>query len=323
MRVKYIDAAKGHLMLLVILGHILIVLNPDYTKLYCTLPQAFIYTFHMPAYFILHGLVFHVKKWHDQSAQKFVMHRLRTLIVPYCFFEVIGIIWKMIFFRQSFLTGVYNLITIRCNVGADWFLVAMFMGGLLFLIYVKCQNRVYGIASTIACFILPMVMSGNQLLIVLGRGLLAYAFIMCGCMLRKLFLNEKTKTLAWLFVSLVVTAWVAVINLKFGENDFYSCTIHNPLAFCVGGISGTILIISLSRKLLCELITEVIGRHTLTIMGTHQLAIYLVTDLFPAMKNGTLVHGLMLALTIAIFEVPVVWFIDGYLRSFTGKHARN
>lgn len=49
-RLKYIDTAKGYLMLLVVLGHVLIVLNPYYANLYYTAPQAFIYTFHMPLF---------------------------------------------------------------------------------------------------------------------------------------------------------------------------------------------------------------------------------------------------------------------------------
>ena len=35
-RVEYVDTAKGYLMLLVVIGHVLIVLNPEYNKLYYT-----------------------------------------------------------------------------------------------------------------------------------------------------------------------------------------------------------------------------------------------------------------------------------------------
>ena len=82
-RVKYIDTTKGYLMLLVIIGHVLIVLNPNYDTIYFTVPQAFIYTFHMPAFFILHGIVFDMNKWRCQSLRIFVVRRLQTLIVPY------------------------------------------------------------------------------------------------------------------------------------------------------------------------------------------------------------------------------------------------
>ncbi len=322
MRLRYIDTAKGYLMLLVILGHVLIVINPDYSILWCRLPQAFIYTFHMPAFFILHGLVFPADKWRSQPAGSFVLSRIRTLLLPYCFFEMIGILWRKALFQQSFSTGIYHMVTIRCNVGADWFLVALFMGSLLFLLYLKHPHRICGILSVMASFLLPMGMSGNQVLIVLGRGLLAYAFLMTGYLLRPLFLSREAKRPVWLLASLGVTALVTIIGLKFGGNDFYSCLVRNPLTLCLGGISGTLLVIGFSRMWQGKIITDIMGRHTLPIMGTHQLAIYLFTYLFPMISKGNPLQGLLLVLTIAVFELPVVWFIDKYLGLFLGKAAR-
>lgn len=321
-RVKYIDTAKGYLMILVVIGHVLIVLNPDYDKIYFTAPQAFIYTFHMPAFFLLHGIVFNMDKWREQSLKLFVLRKLQTLMIPYCFFEVLGIIWRKLFFNQSLVTGLYNMVTMRCNVGADWFLPAMFLGSLLLWIYVKNPNRIYAIVTTVASFLFPMFMNGNQFRIVLGRGLLAYAFIMCGCIFKSLFLNDKVKSVVWFTVSLMVTAIVAVFGLRYGGNDFYSCTVQNPLALWIGGMSGSVLIIGISRILHCKMITYIIGNHTLLIMGTHQLAIYAMTALVPALTGGTVIYGMLLLLGIAVFEMPVVWFIDRYLGIFIGKQTK-
>lgn len=311
-RVKYIDVAKGYLMLLVIFGHVLIVLNPNYSKLYYTAPQAFIYVFHMPGFFIIHGIIFDVEKWRKRSVKNFVVRKLQTLIIPYLTFEIIGMVGRMIIYKQSLSTGLYNLITIRCNIGADWFLPALFLGSLIFWIYVKHPNRVYGTITTIACFLLPMLMSQNQFLIVIGRGLLAYAFIMIGCMFKSLFLSEKTKEIFCIIGSLLMTAIVAVIGLKYGANDFYSCTVRNPFLLFVGGCSGTILTIGFSRILQCKIVTEYIGNHTLSIMGTHQLVIYAITALIPNMYGGTIFNGLLFLCAIVCFEIPAVWILDHY-----------
>ena len=152
-RVEYVDTAKGYLMLLVVIGHVLIVLNPHYAKLYYTAPQAFIYTFHMPAFFIIHGILFDVEKWQERSTKEFFVRRFQTLMIPYCFFELIGMLWRIAFFGQSLWTGLYNLVTVRCNVGADWFLPAMFLGGLLFMVYVRHPSRIYGVVSAALCFL--------------------------------------------------------------------------------------------------------------------------------------------------------------------------
>ena len=318
-KIKYIDTTKGYLMISVVLVHVLAVLNPNYDKIYFIVPQAFIYTFCMPAFFILHGIVFNMEKWRNEPLKVFVYSKIQTLIIPYCFFELVGIVWRALFFGQSFGTGLYNLFTIRCNVGADWFLIAMFLGSLLFWVYVKYTNRLFAILTIIICLVLPMNMNNNQLLIVFGRGMLAYVFMMCGCIFKSLFLSDKTKSVVWFVVSLILTATVAFIGLKFGENDFYSCTVHNPLMLWVGGMSGTVLLIGFSRIFKCKIVTDIIGNHTLTIMGTHQLVIYSMTTVLPTLTGGTIIDGILLLLIIFVFELPVVWFLDQYLGFFTGR----
>lgn len=321
-RIDYIDTAKGYLMLAVILGHVLIVLNPDYSKLYFTSVQAFIYVFHMPAFFVIHGILFDIEKWSKKPLKEFLIKRLQTLIIPYVFFEVIGTFWRAIFYKQPLWTGIYNLITIRCNIGADWFLPAMFLGSLLFMIYVKHPNKIYAVFSTVICFLLPMIVSGHQLLIVAGRALLAYGFIMIGSLLKSLFLSEKIKRLSYIGASLFITALSAIIGLKWGSNDFYTCSVTNPLIFAIGGISGTVLILGISQIANIRIVTNYIGKYTLSIMGTHQLAIYMMTAVAPALTGGSVISGLLLLVVIFVFEVPVVWFIERYFGRFTGRELK-
>lgn len=187
------------------------------------------------------------------------------------------------------------------------------------MVYVRHPSQIYGVVSAALCFLLPIGMSGHQVLIVIGRGLLAYAFITSGHLLRALFLSEKTKSILWIAFSLAVTAGVAVYGLKFGGNDFYPCLVQNPVTFFIGGVSGTVLIIGLSRILQCKMITDYIGNHTLLIMGTHQLAIYAMTALIPGLYGGTIMHGLVLIVVIVAFEIPVVWILDTKVGILTGK----
>lgn len=320
-RIACFDTAKACLIALVILGHILIVLNPGYDKLPYTVVQAFIYSFHMPAFFLIHGVLFNIEKWKKAAAVEFLIKRVYSMMIPYLFFEIVGIIWKAIFASQSLLTGLYNMLTVRCNVGADWFLPALFLGSLLFFIYVKHPGRVYGILSTLVCFVLPMFMSGHQITIVIGRGMLAYGFIMIGNAGKKGFQSEKLPKVLWLAASLTVTGIAAMIGLKFGGNDFYTCTVNNPILLVIGGISGTIMTLGISRILHCKMLTY-IGKHTLTIMGTHQLVIYGMTARFSSLYGGSIIKGFALLMVIIIFEIPLVWLIDRYLPFFVGGKLR-
>lgn len=307
-RFDYIDAAKAYLIALVVIGHILIIINPTYDKLYLTLIQSFIYSFHMPAFFIIHGIVFNNIKWKDMPLKDFLVKRFRSLIVPYFVFEVIGMLWKAILTKQTLLCGIYNMLTIRCNVGADWFLPALFLASILFIIYVKIPNPVYGVISTIICLIIPMWMAGNQTTIVLGRGMLAYDFIMIGNSMKRIFLSEKVSKPICFILSFFITSIVAIVGIKFGENDFYSCIVQNPIMFVIGGISGTVMIVGIARLLTSRIVT-MIGKHTLSIMGTHQLVIYALTAFYPGFRGGSIMDGFLLLAAIVVFEIVIIWLV--------------
>lgn len=320
-RIEYYDIAKAYLIFLVIIGHVLNVINPGYAKLHFSVIQSFISAFHMPAFFILHGILFNNEKWRKRHVKEFILKRVYTLIIPYLFFEIMGIIWKWILGAQDILTGLYNMVTIRCNIGADWFLPAMFMGSLLYLIYVKFTNRICGVVSVLISFILPMFMDGNQFLIVVGRGLLAYGFIMIGHVVREFLKSEHTKSIFNIILALLITGAMAVISLKWGGNDFYTCTINNPVIFIIGGLSGTYLVIGLSRLAPCN-IFSFIGRHTLTIMGTHQLAIYAWSGSILQFFENDIAKGLLLLLIIIVFEILAVCLIDNCLPFMVGRHKK-
>ena len=316
-RIEYIDTAKGLLITLVIIGHILIVLNPGYERLVLALGQSFISGFHMPAFFILHGILFNPEKWKRAALSDYIKSRTLTLLVPYVFFEILGIVVRHILYGQDWLTGFMNMVTVRCNVGADWFLPAMFMGAMLLLIHVKLSNPIIGWASAVCSLVLPMVFPKTQLGIVICRGLMGYGFIMIGYLGRKWFVRHKT-CLMPTAIAMGITVLVAIVNLKWGGNDLYSATVTNPITLIVGGISGTILVLEFSKWLSNRVLAGV-GQQSLIIMGTHQLIIYSITSLIPAVRGGHLMWGLAIFLIITLVEIPICWFLKRYFPFLVGK----
>lgn len=173
-------------------------------------------------------------------------------------------------------------------------------------------------STTAVCLLIPMLLPRQQIAIVIGRGMVAYSFIMIGYAGKQLFLSEKTKNPAWMFGALAATASIAIIGLKYGGNDLYSCSIRNPITFALGGISGTVLILGISRIVPCRMVSTA-GNHTLTIMGTHQLIIYTLCTLIPTLCGGSLLDGFMLFAVILIVEAPAVNLIEQFLPFFVGK----
>ena len=317
-RLDYIDIAKAYLIFLVIVGHILIVLNPTYSKMILSAGESWITTFHMPAFFVIHGMLFKKEKWNEKSFLEFIKVRSYSLLIPYLFFECLGIICRFIVYKQSIKDGLYNMVTIRCNVGADWFLIAMFMGCIGFWFVTRYCNHLVGMVMVLLSFSLPLLMSGNQLLIVLSRGCVAFGFIMIGYLGKKIFFDEKVKSLVWILLTFLMTSVIAIVNLKFGGNDIYAGLIQSPLTLYIGGVSGTLFILGIAQNIKIKG-SEIVGKHTLSIMGTHQLVIYILSAYISGFYDGNIFMGIIMLVAIILFEIPVVYLLNRYLPFLVGK----
>ena len=66
--------------------------------------------------------------------------------------------------------------------------------------------------------------------------------------------------------------------------------------------------------------TETVGQHTLTIMGTHQLIIYaFIASVGREIHEGSINYGFVLLMMIIVIEIPLVYLIDKYLYFLVGK----
>lgn len=160
-RLTYIDTTRAILITLVVLEHVLNYANPQYNIIPYTLAQEWIGAFHMPAFFVLSGLLTDGEKWRGRSAGAYFVRKARTLLVPYLFFECIAILYKHFVLRSvSLLEGLRLMATVRCNVGADWFLPAMFLACALYYLYIRFPHRAaWGIGGAALLLGLPFMMS--------------------------------------------------------------------------------------------------------------------------------------------------------------------
>lgn len=90
----YIDTTRAILITLVVLGHVLNYANPQYNVIPYTLAQEFINAFHMPAFFLLSGLLTDGEKWRSRPIDAYFVHKARTLLIPYLFFECLALLYK-------------------------------------------------------------------------------------------------------------------------------------------------------------------------------------------------------------------------------------
>ena len=79
-RISYIDNTRAILIALVVLVHILNYANPKYDIVPYVLVQQFLDSFHMPAFFILSGMLTDGEKWRGRSVGSYFLHKAKTLL---------------------------------------------------------------------------------------------------------------------------------------------------------------------------------------------------------------------------------------------------
>lgn len=310
-RIGYFDSAKAILIALVVLGHILSYANPGYDILPYSMAQSLISSFHMPAFFIISGILIDIDKWGKRSPGDYILKRVKTLVVPYFFFETVAILYKHFALgKVSLKDGLVNMLTLRCNVGADWFLPAMFFASLIFYLYIKLPKKpVWAVAAVAATLALHFVPVGHWWSVLL-RSVLGFAFMVLGNALK----GQMTAfSPAKIVTAFLLTAVCAAAELKFSiDNSFYDGILECPPLLLVAGICGAYFTLGIARYLNFKWV-RLIGENSLVIMGTHQLVLYTI----PHSSSLLWVMGTLL-LTAAV-ELIIVWLTNKLCPFLIGK----
>ena len=151
-RLDYLDLAKGIGILIVMLGHFPVDGEPHISRqLY-----DFIFSFHMPLFFIITGIIFgYNRKWEKQTFKELFIKKLKTIIYPYFTLSAVALILQtleMVFlhFGSPFdlQVTVIRTLTFR-GYNALWYLPALFFSEIVFFALEKLRvNRFIFVAVT-------------------------------------------------------------------------------------------------------------------------------------------------------------------------------
>lgn len=143
-RLTYLDMAKGLGILFVLIGHLqgdtIFSLSP-YIHPLCV----FIFSFHMPLFFIISGILLNIKDsqndkaYDDFSIKEFIKKRFKSIMVPYywfSFFYFLVVIYALIKGTIAYQTFFVNLWYVLSCYGMNvlWFLPALFFGEIIFVL---------------------------------------------------------------------------------------------------------------------------------------------------------------------------------------------
>lgn len=268
-RIEWIDVSKGIGIILVLIGHIS--LNGGLNK--------FIYSFHMPLFFILSGFTFKLAK-----KENFIKNKINTILIPYFSFSLLSYIYWFLIERKirsqevSLMHAFSNIFIARpgsenyiFNVSL-WFLPTIFILQLLMYFFTKTKNyNRYLVKSIMFTLILGYISSnyleinlpwgGNIVLIVLPLFLFGY--------LLSIHIDKVESINIINLKSFMIFICILIIISKYLSIDLNNLKVSNYILFIFTSILGFIVVYILSNIIKSELITY-LGKNSLTILCIHE-----------------------------------------------------
>lgn len=302
-RIKYLDTAKGILILFMLFGHVFL----------DGLPRQIIYSFHMPAFFIISGiLIGNSDSWKEKNMKSIILNKTYSLIIPFCFFELIGVLTDIARFGITLNAKGYllNTLTMNCNNGPDWFLYCLFIDEIILIAiykYIKNDLLLYSFVFIIG-FLLIIFKTAIPCAGQTGIGLLFLfsGFIACR------YYTQSTLT------SVILTGFLTVIlSLLNGKVDMAEWFFGSTPLYILGSLVGSYFIINISKYTKSELL-KYYGKNTLIVLGTHQ-AFLLPIRHYAHLPVFPVKIGIIIFILVAITELPIIFVFNRYIPFLCGK----
>ena len=318
-RVFWIDVARGIGLLLVFIGHLDV-----------PVASAWVYTFHMPLFFFLSGLLYPgCKKY---SFSEFAWRRFKGLVIPYFTLGlVIALFYSVIYaINAKPLTTYVEMLRsflIQEHYWTIWFLAALYLTQLIYYAIDWCFNRWRGavtIASLVLCVFgfLRYRLGFGSLPWNLDVAFVAQLFFHLGYRFMHLerirvWFVGTMHTMRLIGISLAclivnVVAAKACITLSGHSLDMSIGMYGNELMTMIAAIAGILLVVTLASVVRSHFITY-LGRNTMILFSWHSRIvivacglIYTYFGLFQTPGIGTsLLRATTSFIAILVILIPV------------------
>lgn len=267
-RLDYVDVAKGLGIFIVVLGHCL-----AFTGLWTSNLFWYIYSFHMPFWFMISGYLYKQKE-----PAGFIIGKVTSLIVPFVSYFAINII------IYAILTGIgHTEIFHYCSFGAFWFLLTLFLIVIVhyildYFIYSR-SNYPWLIKIIVAISVLFLGLNyanhisdePNQ---PVATAFVGYSYFLLGCGMKKLKIKSSPilfTRLLWLLLGLFLSV-VLFFTAKFNGTsnvDMNTSRYMNGMLFVANSLLGIFSFSLISLAIERNKVLQNMGRNSLSILMIH------------------------------------------------------
>lgn len=324
-RIKYLDVAKGILILLVVIGHIDLVLigwNPVVNENYyfnIHHNYAFVYTaFFMPAFFMITGMCSNFNKKLSDG----IINDVKTLFIP-------AMIAEIAFDVIGNNMGCLHHITHFVLYGTGgWFFAALFVDKTIMRFIVKyVTNKKYLFASFLFPVFAFATYRTNDDIWSYSQAMAMMPYLVMGHIIRPIDIN-KTKTFACIFIYIILISLLFLINTdvpivahSYGIYRISQIPIHLMLS-----VTGSIGLIGLCKIIQKAALLEYFGRNSLIVYLYHlwflQMFVPKINDIIVKDNNiymSSVIFFGILSLTILFCLIINTILSSRYMQWSLGK----
>lgn len=268
-RIRWIDITKGLLIIMVVFGHIFQSLpTPTYTTAFHV-----IYSFHMPAFFIISGFTLNTAT----SFKTFFCKKIKHLMMPYLFFCLyitsLAVIKTLAGFYPAF-PNIFTLDTFLINPHSYfsilWFLPCLFISELIYHFLSKIDSELMQFIVCITCALSSLTyirLGFYPLPFMINSALFSLPFLYCGQRLKQSYNMSKIHFVVCLLLFVIVN--MIAEKSHYTAYLFFSLDISSLPIFVCTSVCGAILIIFISNQLHTCTTLEFLGHNSLYIYGLH------------------------------------------------------
>lgn len=354
-RIGWIDNAKALGILAVFYGHIVEKISLANSS-EAFLQFKFIYSFHIPLFFILSGFF---AKQYETSFKSYIKSKFVLRIVPVIFFTIIILPFHLIneiMIHKNFDLNTFILKLLSLLRGypvfnfVTWFLVCLFTVEVInFFVYPCIQGNRKKLIVTIAIFyVVGWLVTWNrryvfQVLQIGGfwflyEALIAYSFYLFGNLIAAIDIIIKNNKPYLNITFVLISSIILFLTFDLNTGFFRGCPqkvvlmagglYGNPLLFPLTAIAGSIFVIFLSKLIPANnKMVTFIGRNTLILMGLNGIFYHFINEKLLILSSSYISNNsfhifilcsLLSVMSIALC-VPVVLLLNKYLSQLTGS----
>lgn len=299
-RLTFLDMLKGIAILLVVLGH---------TGLIPHAVNTWLSTFHLPAFFIVSGMLMQLKKEEEVPLNIIFLRKIKSILLPYVWFSLAALVVDILmvitkrFSSDTLSEHILQTFTLQ-GYSVLWFLPVLFISeiiGCALLHYLNkslcdkmktalialCVSVLLACVSfTIYNFIAQAEINPHILaeFRIIAKALIAVSFIIFGYLTGLLLFeppkdNQKSPAdnsnqtgdfhLLSFMTGLILSAVNICVLPYIQLMDLNNVNIHNPILYIGLGVTGTLGILFICKGIPNIPLLTFLGQNSLIIMCTH------------------------------------------------------